>query len=46
MIRRLLDQLEALKARSPAPWRQLCAQLPYSSLMRWRRRRRRALPVW
>jgi len=46
MIRRLLDQLETLKARTQAPWRQLCAQLPYSSLMRWRRRRRRALPVW
>jgi hypothetical protein len=46
MIRRIVDQLETMKNQSQAPWRRLCQQLPYSSVMRWRRRQRLGLPLW
>jgi transposase InsO family protein len=46
MIRRILTELDGLKARSRLPWRLLCGDLPYSSVMRWRRRRRLGLPLW
>lgn len=46
MIRRTVHQLEALKTQSQAPWRALCRELPYSSVMRWRGRQRRGLPLW
>jgi len=46
MIRQILHQLDARKRESHAPWRQLCDLVPYSSVMRWRQRQRRGLPVW
>jgi hypothetical protein len=46
MIRRCVNPLEALKTRSQAPWRELCRELPYSSVMRWRYRLHLNLPVW
>jgi hypothetical protein len=46
MIRRMTHQLEELKADTGATWRQLCRQVPYSSLMRWRGRQRQGLPLW
>jgi transposase InsO family protein len=46
MIRQILHQLDLMKAQSHTPWRQLCPPVPYSSLMRWRQRQRRGLPVW
>jgi transposase InsO family protein len=46
MIRHLLHQLDHMKEQSHTPWRQLCDLVPYSSLMRWRQRQRRGLPVW
>jgi transposase InsO family protein len=46
MIRHLLHQLDAMNKQSHTPWRTLCAAVPYSSVMRWRRRHRRGLPVW
>jgi transposase InsO family protein len=46
MIRHLLHQLDTLKKESHTPWRTLCATVPYASVMRWRRRQRRGLPVW
>jgi hypothetical protein len=46
MIRQLLHQLATLKSQRQAPWRQLCQALPYSSVMRWRGRQARGLPVW
>ena len=46
MIRELLHQLDTLKRETRQPWRTLCGPVPYSSLMRWRQRRRRGQPVW
>jgi transposase InsO family protein len=46
MIRQILHQLDSLKKESQTSWRQLCGVLPYSSVMRWRKRQRRGLPVW
>jgi hypothetical protein len=46
MIRQILHQLDTLKKASQTPWRQLCAGLPYASVMRWRQRQRQGLPVW
>jgi transposase InsO family protein len=46
MIRHLLHQLDTMKRHSHTPWRTLCAAVPYSSVMRWRHRHRRGLPVW
>jgi transposase InsO family protein len=45
MIRRILNQLQKMKAQSRCSWRQLSAQVPYATLMRWRQRQRRQLPL-
>ncbi len=46
MIRQILHRLDAMKQTNKTSWRQLCAELPYSSVMRWRHRQRQNLPVW
>ena len=46
MIRQILHQLDARQRESHTPWRALCDLVPYSSVMRWRRRQRRGEPVW
>jgi transposase InsO family protein len=46
MIRQILHQLDTHKRESHRSWRQLCQRVPYSSLMRWRQRRRQARPLW
>jgi hypothetical protein len=46
MIRQLLHQFDTMKQETQRPWRALCGPVPYSSLMRWRRRRRRGQPLW
>jgi hypothetical protein len=46
MIRPILHRLDTMKQTSQTPWRQLCDVLPYSSVMRWRQRQRRGLPLW
>ena len=43
MIRQILHQLDTMKQASQLPWRQLCHELPYASVMRWRQRRQQAL---
>jgi transposase InsO family protein len=45
MIRRILNQLETMKTQSSCTWRQLCVDLPYATVMRWRQRQRRNLPL-
>ena len=45
MIRQLLHQLDEARERTHLPWRSLCGPVPYSSVMRWRRRRRQGQPV-
>jgi len=46
MIRQILHQLDTRKRETPTSWRQACDLVPYSSVMRWRQRERRGLPVW
>ena len=46
MIRQILHQLDTMKQNSQTSWRQLCDELPYASVMRWRQRRQQGLPVW
>jgi len=46
MIRQILHQLDTMKQSSQASWRQLCDLVPYASVMRWRQRQRRGLPLW
>ena len=46
MIRQILHQLDTMKQASQLPWRQLCHELPYASVMRWRQRRQQGLPLW
>lgn len=46
MIRHLLHQLDTMKQATHQPWRSLCHLVPYASVMRWRHRQRRGLPVW
>ena len=46
MIHQILHQLDTMKQTSQTPWRQLCAGLPYASVMRWRQRQRQGKPVW
>jgi hypothetical protein len=46
MIRQILHQFENSKKVGGLPWRQLCHEVPYASLMRWRQRQRRGLPLW
>lgn len=45
MIPQVLHQLAALKQTTGLPWRQVCDELPYASVMRWRQRQRLKLPV-
>jgi transposase InsO family protein len=45
-IRRILNQLEAMKTQSHCTWRQLSRHVPYATLMRWRQRRRRGLALY
>jgi transposase InsO family protein len=35
-----------MKTQSRCTWRQLAQHVPYSTLMRWRQRQRRGLPLW
>ena len=46
MIRQILHQLDTMKQKNQTSWRELCDVLPYSSVMRWRKRQRERLPVW
>lgn len=34
-----------MKARAPCTWRELCEELPYSTIMRWRSRCQQGLPL-
>ena len=42
MIRQILHQLTAAKKDTRLPWRKLCAEVPYASVMRWRQQIGRA----
>src|ERR1700754_3754732 len=44
-IRRILNQLETMKKENHCTWHQLSRHVPYATLMRWRQRRRRGLPL-
>lgn len=47
MIRQILHQFDTAKRESSLSWRRLCnGEVPYASLMRWRGRQRRGLPLW
>jgi len=46
MIRQILHQLDTMKQTNQTSWRQVCDPVPYASVMRWRQRQRRGLPVW
>ena len=46
MIRQILHQLDTMKHATQLPWRTLCDLVPYASVMRWRQRQRRNLPLW
>ncbi|SRR5579883_69646 len=46
MIRQILHQLDTGKQATGLPWVKLCDEIPYSSLMRWRKRQRESLPLW
>jgi transposase InsO family protein len=46
MIRQILHQLDTFKEQSRTPWRTLCDGLPYSSVMRWRKRQASGSPLW
>lgn len=46
MIRQILHQLVIMKKATRLSWRQLCADVPYASVMRWRHRQQQGLPVW
>ena len=46
MIRQILHQLATMKKVTCLPWRQLCDEVTYSSVMRWRQRQRKSLPLW
>jgi len=45
MIPQILHQLDAMKAKTPTSWRQICDLVPYASVMRWRQRQRLGKPV-
>jgi len=45
MIPQILHQLDAMKQKTRLPWRQVCTDVPYASVMRWRNRQRVNLPV-
>lgn len=40
MIPQILHQLDAMKQKTRLPWRQVCTDVPYASVMRWRQRQR------
>jgi transposase InsO family protein len=46
MIRQILHQLDTAKKATHLPWRQLCGEVPYASVMRWRQRQQRGAPLW
>jgi transposase InsO family protein len=46
MIRQILHQLDTFKEQSQTSWRELCDGLPYSSVMRWRKRQASGSPLW
>ena len=46
MIRQILHQLDTMKQKTRLPWRQLCDAVPHASVMRWRQRQQRGLPLW
>lgn len=46
MIRRILNELQTMKTQNRFSWRQLCIQVPYATLMRWRHRQRHKLPLY
>jgi transposase InsO family protein len=46
MIRQILHQLDTMKQSSQSSWRSLCDLVPYASVMRWRQRQSRGLPLW
>src|SRR5580658_680022 len=46
MIRQILHQLATTKKVTHLSWRELCDEVPYASVMRWRQRQRRGLPLW
>ena len=45
MIPQILHQLDAMKQATGRSWRSVCDELPYASIMRWRKRQRLNLPV-
>lgn len=45
MIPQVLHQLDAIKQATGLPWRQVCTDVPYASVMRWRKRQRSNQPV-
>lgn len=45
MIPQVLHQLAATKQATGRSWRNVCDELPYASVMRWRKRQRLNLPV-
>jgi hypothetical protein len=46
MIPQILHQLGTMKKATGLPWRKVCQEVPYSSVMRWRKRQQQGLPVW
>jgi len=46
MIPQILHQLGTMKKTTGLPWRKVCQEVPYSSVMRWRYRQHQGLPVW
>lgn len=46
MIPQILHQLDTMKQSHRTSWRQLCDLVPYATVMRWRQRQRRGLPLW
>lgn len=47
MIRQILRQFDIAKKKGHFSWRQLCdGQVPYASLMRWRKRQRQGTQLW
>jgi len=46
MIPKILHQLDTMKQTTGLPWRKLCDEVPYASVMRWRQRQGLGLPLW
>ncbi len=46
MIRQILHQLDTMKETTRLSWRKLCGPVPYASVMRWRQKRQKGLPLW